>query len=100
MSAELATRTFRALGNDTEALRTVFSGSGILLSVIVANTAAADVLVNFTDEDGTNLFSINAAADGSTDWSLEGGIVLDNGLIADVTGDLSTAIVSAFFRPQ
>lgn len=100
MAWELATRTFRAAGDGSAATRTIFSGSGILLSIIVANTATADDLVNFTDEDGVALFSINAAADGSTDWSLEGGVVLDNGLIAVTTSGASTTVVSAFWRPQ
>jgi hypothetical protein len=34
------------------------------------------------------------------DWSLEGGIVLDSGLIAVSTSGASTTIVSAFYRPQ
>ena len=100
MSAKLATRTFRATGADTAATRTIFTGSGILLSVIVANTLNADDLVNFTNSAGTNLFSINVPADSSMDWSLEGGVVLDSGLIAVATGGAASTIISAFFRPQ
>ena len=100
MSDQLATRTFRAAGDASATARTIFSGSGILLNVIVANTAATDDLVNFEDEDGTVLFSINAFAVGSMDWGLVGGIVLDNGLVAVTTSGAATTIVSAAYRPQ
>lgn len=100
MAWELATRTFRAAGDASAANRTIFTGSGILLSIIVANTASADVLVDFTKSDGTVIFSINCPADSSMDWSLEGGVVLDSGLIMSAAGAASTTIVSAFYRPQ
>lgn len=100
MSAELATRTFTASADASATARTIFSGSGILLSIIVANTASADVLATFADASGTTLFQLNVPADSSQDWSLEGGVVLDNGLVFSAAGAASTTIASAFYRPQ
>lgn len=87
---EIATRTTRVT---LDAARTIMSGSAKIHSVLVTNGTASNIVVQFSDIDGTNLFDIAVLAHDSNGWDATW--IANNGLTVASESSVSVVVTVA-----